>query len=129
MSLSESVRRIGVEPKHFAEAVAEKNLKTAGLWQANAGRSLSLGDFALVNAARTELGSITPDMAFYLSMIESIIAVQDEVAALSPNPEQLLFACSGPDDEVAYVWAMVPPKPSVERPPPGKLGVAPHVKR
>jgi hypothetical protein len=91
--------------KYFMKAIAEKDLKAASLWQANIGRSLSLGDFTLVNAARTDLGKAKTTAAFYLSMIEALVRVQGEVIALSPNPERLAFASSGPDDEVAYVWS------------------------
>lgn len=91
--------------KHFKRAVAAKDLSAVSLWQANVGRSLSLGDFAMVNAARTDLGDVEPDDAFYLTMIESLLAFGGKIAALSPDPERLLFLCSGPDDEVAYVWA------------------------
>lgn len=93
--------------KYFAEAVAEMDLKAASLWQANVGRSLSLGDFALVNVARTDLGKIKSNEAFYVTMIESVIAVQEEVAALAPDPGLLLFACPGPNDEVEYVWSLL----------------------
>lgn len=90
--------------KHFMKAVAVGDLKRAKLWQANVGRSLSLGDFVLVNAARTELGSIEADEGFYVAMLRSLVAAEARVVALSPEPERVLFACSGPDDEIAYVW-------------------------
>ena len=92
--------------KYFMKAIADKDLNAASLWQANVGRSLSLGDFALVNAARTALGDVEPDHAIYLAMVESLVAIQRRVAALSPSPERLVFACSGAEDEVAYVWAL-----------------------
>jgi hypothetical protein len=92
--------------KYFMGAVRDKDLKTASLWQANTGRSLSLGDFTLVNSARVSLGSIKTDATFYLTMVEAMVDVQSEIAELSPDPERLVFACSGPDDEVAYVWSL-----------------------
>jgi hypothetical protein len=92
--------------KYFMKAIADKDLNAASLWQANVGRSLSLGDFALVNAARTPLGDVEPDQAFYLAMVESLVAIQRRVAAFSPSPERLVFACSGAEAEVAYVWAL-----------------------
>lgn len=91
--------------KYFMKAIADKDLKAAGLWQANTGRSLSLGDFTLVNIARSDIGNTKATSAFYLSMIEALLRVQTEVIALSPNPERLAFASSGPNDEVAYVWS------------------------
>ena len=91
---------------YFMEAVKNGDLKSAGLWQANIGRSLSLGDFALVNAARTNLGDVKPDSGFYVEMVQCLAAMHQRVAALSPHPERVVLACSGPDDEVAYVWAL-----------------------
>src|SRR5687767_4198389 len=44
--------------KEFAKAIERGDLENAARWQANVGRNLSLGDFALVNVARTELGRI-----------------------------------------------------------------------
>ncbi len=92
--------------KHFAAAVAKGDLEHAALWQANVGRSLSLGDFAIVNAARTELGEVPPDGQFYVLMAQAVVDIQDRVAALAPRPDRLVLACSGPDDEVALVWTM-----------------------
>ncbi len=89
---------------YFAQAVTSGDLKSACLWQANVGRSLSLGDFALVNAARTPLPSGAVSKGFYLSMVRAVMSVEKRVAVLSPHPERLLFACSGADAEVAYVW-------------------------
>jgi hypothetical protein len=92
--------------RHFMKAVAKSDMKGAGMWQANVGRSLSLGDFELVNLARTRLGKAEINEEFYLSMVRALIAVQNEVAALAPDPQRLVFVCSGPDDEVAYVWSL-----------------------
>ncbi|WP_227818313.1 hypothetical protein [Nitrogeniibacter aestuarii] len=91
--------------KYFMQAIADKDLKSASLWQANIGRNLSLGDFVLVNCARADLGKTKATSTFYLAMIEALVAVQSEVVALSPNPERLVLASSGPNDEVAYVWS------------------------
>lgn len=92
--------------KHFAAAVQQGDLKHAALWQANVGRSLSLGDFAVVNAARMDLGNVPVDDRFYVLMAQAVIGMQDRVAALAPRPDKLVFACSGADEEVALVWAM-----------------------
>jgi hypothetical protein len=92
--------------RHFLAAVADGDLEAAGLWQANVGRSLSLGDFVLVNVARTELGGVQVGKQFYATMLRAVVAVQPQVASLAPDPERLVFACSGPDAEVAYVWSL-----------------------
>ena len=91
--------------RHFSEAVADGDLDAASLWQANVGRSLSLGDFALVNLARTSLNGISVNAAFYVAMVQSLLAVQTKVAALAPKPELLILTCSGANEEVAYVWS------------------------
>jgi len=101
--------------KYFSDAIIDNDLKAASLWQANIGRSLSLGDFVLQNVARTELGKIRPNKVFYLNMIKSIMAMQDEIASLSLDPKLLLFASSGPNYEVECVWSMVEPNPLINR--------------
>ncbi len=90
--------------RYFLKAVAEGNLQLASLWQANVGRSLSLGDFAMVNVARADIEESVIDERFYLSMVQALVAVQDEIAMLTSNPERLLLACSSESSEVGYVW-------------------------
>lgn len=41
--------------KYFHKAISSGDLKGAALWQSNIGRSLSLGDFHLVNVGRLDL--------------------------------------------------------------------------
>jgi hypothetical protein len=92
--------------RHFLRAVQAGDLETAALWQANIGRSLSPGDFEWVNLARAPLGEVQVDDQSYVEMVRSVVARQDAIAALAPNPDRLVFACSGPEDEVAYVWSL-----------------------
>lgn len=96
--------------KHFWPAIDEGDLKAAGLWNANVGRSLSLGDFAFVNLARTDLprGKITKDL--YVEMVRAIRMREDEIVSLAVARETLLFCASGPDDEVALTWAPAAPR-------------------
>jgi hypothetical protein len=96
----------GYSMRYFLKAIDEGDLEEARLWQANIGRSLSLGDFALKNVARTNLGTLKVGAQFYLSMVRALIDVHCEVARLAPQPQRLLFACSGANDEVAYVWSL-----------------------
>ena len=91
---------------HFQEAIAQGDLQQAALWQANTGRNLSLGDFAWVNLARTQLGEVLMDEQFHLHMAQALIANQWAIAALSTQPARLLLACSGRDSEVALVWSL-----------------------
>ncbi len=90
---------------HFQEAIAQGDLQQAVLWQANAGRNLSLGDFLLVNLARTNLGDVPVDEQFHLLMAQALIANQQAIAALASKPARLLLACSGRDSEVALAWS------------------------
>lgn len=92
--------------RHFFEKIAEGDLDAARLWQANIGRNLSLGDFALVNVARTDLGGVRVGKQFHLSMARALIAVQRQIAALAPEPERLVLACSSADDEVGLAWSL-----------------------
>ena len=90
---------------HFQEAIAQGDLQQAALWQANAGRNLSLGDFLLVKLARTSLDDVPVDEQFHLQMAQALIANQQAIAALASKPARLLLACSGRDSEVALVWS------------------------
>lgn len=92
--------------RYFLKAVAEGNFQHASLWQANVGRSLSLGDFAMVNVARADIEEFVIDERFHLSMVKALVAVQNEIATLSSNPERLLLSCSSENSEVGYVWSL-----------------------
>jgi hypothetical protein len=91
--------------KHFHRAVSDGDLKMAKLWQASLGRSLSLGDFALVNAGRTELPGVEQDELLFATMLNALVAAELEVSKLAPAPRKLIFACSGVANEVEYVWS------------------------
>jgi len=92
--------------KYFLSEIKAGSLKGASLWQANVGRSLSLGDFARVNLARTSLDGLVTDAGFYLEMGRAVCSAAQRVAARSPDPSRVVFACSGENDEVALVWAL-----------------------
>jgi hypothetical protein len=91
--------------KHFRAAVEGGDLKAAALWQANIGRSLSLGDFAFVDIARADLPDTPQDAKLELVLVRSLVDVQSEVLALADAPERVLFVCSSAGDEVGYVWS------------------------
>ena len=80
----------------------------AGLHKANVGRSLSLAEFEIVNAAYTDLGQIEPDDDFYLSMIGAVRRKEKEIVALARDPVRLLFCCSSAKAEVEYLWTADP---------------------
>ena len=92
----------------FVDAVAKGDLQTASLFRANAGRSLSLGDFEMANVARTDLRRVRADDSFYLSMVRTLRGAEREIGGLSRHPQRLLFCASSANDEVGYLWTAEP---------------------
>jgi hypothetical protein len=90
--------------KHFADAVSRGDLQKVALFKANEGRSLSLGDFAMVNLARTNIGSVPVDDKFYLQMIRAIRAREREIVSLTSDVDRILFCSSSAEWEVGYTW-------------------------
>lgn len=80
-------------------------MKAAAMWQGNIGRSLSLGDFEVVNLGRTDLPPTFDEAELFVEMVSALIEVQDRVLNLAPDREQVVLACSGPADEVQLVWS------------------------
>ena len=91
--------------KHFHRLIYDGDLKNATLWQANVGRSLSIGDFTAVNLARTEFEGIEQNESFFLYLVRGLVARESEILALAPSPRLVVFACSGLANEVEYVWS------------------------
>ncbi len=89
----------------FADAAESGDLDQAVLFQANIGRSLSLGDFTLVNLGRTTLETNVSEVELSLAMMRSLIARQTDLLALAPNADELVFVCSGVGAEIGYVWS------------------------
>jgi hypothetical protein len=98
-------RRNAFAIHHFSAAVADGDLKKAALFQANVERSISLGDFTLVNVARTGIGSIRADSDFYLNMIRALRAHESEIVSMASDPRRLLFCSSSEKWEVGYTWS------------------------
>ncbi len=93
--------------KYFLKYAASGDLKEAALWQANIGRNLSLGDFAFVNVGRTELELEKPNDEFFASLLQALVAHQEQVAKLATDRDRLLLCCSSQDDEVGFVWSVI----------------------
>lgn len=103
---------------YFVEHVQNGSYQDAALFQANVGRSLSFGDFARVNLGETDLDSdFVADESFYLAMVRAVIAHQQDILSLAPDPEGVVFCCSTADSEVGLVWSVVPN---------AELGAPPH---
>lgn len=84
-------------------------MKGASLWQANIGRSLSLGDFHLVNVARRDLpAEFELSAEFFVCLVQALVAIESQVAALSIAPDVLVFCCSGVESEIEYYWSLGP---------------------
>lgn len=97
--------------KYFADAVSRGDHRKAGLFKANVGRSLSLGDFEMVNVARTDIGSVSVDDNFYLQMICAVRAREREIVLMTSDVERLLFCSSSAEWEVGYTWTAAPAAP------------------
>lgn len=91
--------------RYFHQYLAAWDTRMARLWQANVGRSLSLGDFAQVNLARTDVSGVEQTEEFFQSLALTLVAHEEVILALSPAPDKVIFACSGVNDEVALVWS------------------------
>ena len=89
---------------HFASAARCGNLKSASLWCANIGRNLSLGDFTRVNVARTEVPRANE--SFFRAMLTGLLAKEAAIEALAVDRSALLICCSGPNDEVEFLWSV-----------------------
>ncbi len=92
--------------RYFLDAVRDGDLKAAELWQANVGRSLSLGDFAAVNVARKDLGRHRLNLDLCLAMVETVIEHHDAIRKLSSDPANTILACSTLGNEVGLVWSL-----------------------
>jgi hypothetical protein len=94
--------------RHFTDAVSRGDLRKAALFKANVGRNLSLGDFELVNVARTNIGSVPVDDNFYLQMIRAVRAHEGEIVLMASDVDRLLFCSSSAEWEVGYIWTALP---------------------
>lgn len=102
MKVVRSINKFSTE--HFNSAVKNGDLEGAALWQANTGRSLSLGDYAHVNIGRRTLKGIALDSELILAMTRALQRRSPHFLELSPTPGSLLFACSTLTEEVGLTW-------------------------
>lgn len=95
--------------KQFHDAVARSDHEMAALWQANLGRSLSLGDFALVNLARTDVPQEVVNDSFFGCLLNTLIDFESRVLDLIPeqNRWRVIFTCSTSDSEVGLMWTSI----------------------
>jgi len=92
--------------QYFKRAISDGDISTAKRWLSNSGRSLSLGDFKLRNAAEIKLDQQTKvDSTFYVEMVLAINEMKDLIEMRSSHGKKLVFCCSTENDEVGLVWA------------------------
>jgi hypothetical protein len=84
-------------------AVDSGDLQAAVLWNANVGRNLGIWKFE--NLARTDLPKGRLPQKFYQEMMYALRAREGEILPLAVSAEKLLFCCSGPNDEVEFMWS------------------------
>ncbi|MEO1201444.1 MAG: hypothetical protein AAFX10_01970 [Pseudomonadota bacterium] len=90
--------------KYFRRFIDAEDLDQAVLWQANTGRNMSLGDFVKVNVARMDLVQSELSNRDCLCLIQSVLAHETEIRSLAKYPDELVFCCTSPTDEVGVVW-------------------------
>ncbi|KJE34736.1 hypothetical protein UF64_13585 [Thalassospira sp. HJ] len=90
----------------FLRCYRAGDIEAAGLFGrgAVAGRSLSLGDFVLWNLAWNPIAKPKNYKNFALAIIRAVERNFDEIASEAVQGENLVFCCSGKDDEVQYIW-------------------------
>ena len=93
--------------KHFISAIERGDMKNATLWLANTGRSLSLGDFYMINVARKELANtFVPDDEFFFTMAQVLVASETTISAQAVSVDSALLCCSGKNAEVELWWSI-----------------------
>ena len=91
--------------EYFHRFIDAGDLDQAAHWQVNIGRNLSLGDFAKVNVARTDVAHDEYSASDCLALIRRVMTHEGEIRQLAEVPDELVFCCTSPTDEVGVVWA------------------------
>lgn len=92
--------------KHFLQFAIDGDLAQAAKWQANGGRNLELGGFAYINLQRRNIPTKRGGTKFYAGLLQSLVAQQELVARQAKIRSDLILCCTGPNDEVEYVWSV-----------------------
>jgi hypothetical protein len=91
--------------QQFLNAIENGNIESAKLWNANGGRSFSLGDFAIVNASEIDVPRKPSKDTFYMAMAQALEEMRDLIEQQSSHGKSLMFCCSTEDSEVGLVWS------------------------
>ncbi|OYU17496.1 MAG: hypothetical protein CFE34_15450 [Rhodobacteraceae bacterium PARR1] len=99
--------------RHLSEAIIKGDLTEAALFNHSVSRSLSLGDFVLINLARYDL---EPDddiqempENFFVALAQSLNRNTKVCLSVCALDVPVVFACSTANNEVGLVWT--PPRP------------------
>jgi len=90
---------------NFLREIEGGNLEMAGLWQANGGRSFSLGNFSFVDFRAIEVTQRKKQKGFYLAMIKAIEEMSELIQRSSSHGSNLIYCCSTEKDEVGLIWS------------------------
>jgi len=104
-SLQQVSQQNAYSAKYFQKFIGAEDLEQAALWQANVGRNLSLGDFARVNVSRADVAHDELSASDCLGLIQRVMAHEGAIRELAETPDELVFCCTSPTDEVGFVWA------------------------
>ncbi|WP_339847788.1 hypothetical protein [uncultured Halopseudomonas sp.] len=91
--------------KYFMRSIMSGELPSPGAWNANGGRSFSLGDFALVNVSEVKVARLPKLPDFYIDMVLAIEETRALIEKQSTHGPQLLYCCSTENNEVGLVWS------------------------
>ncbi|WP_299587746.1 hypothetical protein [uncultured Microbulbifer sp.] len=91
--------------ERFMRAVDDGDIESAASWNAISGRSLMVGDFALVNASEVDVPRKPKNPEFYQEMVKAIEEMRDLIKLQSSHGCNLMFCCSTETSEVGLVWS------------------------
>lgn len=78
--------------EQFFAAIQQQELERAALWNSITGRSFALGDFTYRSLGWEAIKAPNNSAPFYRAMVQALIRNSHKIAALTRNPEQLVFA-------------------------------------
>ena len=88
----------------FITAIGNNDLKKALLWQCNAGRNFSLGNFKYINIEEIKVPLKPKSNSFYLDMVKAIEEMSELIIRHSSYGKELAFCCSTKSEEVGLIW-------------------------
>ena len=90
--------------REFVKAIQAKDLEKAARWGSSNDRNYSLGDFHFKGLAREPVKAPNNSAPFFLAMLNAIRRNSKKIAALSSQPQRLVYLCSSRESEIGFVW-------------------------